>query len=79
MRKIEFLNRFTEREKGIIDLLIKGFSYKEISTKYSISEKTVNSHAQNIYKKAKVRGRGELIFLFSNLESVYKEPDEIKS
>jgi DNA-binding NarL/FixJ family response regulator len=50
----------TEREKEILHLLIKGLSYKEISSNIFISIETLNSHIKNIYRKLNVHSRSEL-------------------
>lgn len=50
----------TEREKQILQLLIKGNSYKEISASIFISTETLNSHIKNIYRKLNVHSRAEL-------------------
>lgn len=43
---------FSEREQEVIGLLLQGKTRKEIAASLSISVNTVNSHLQNIYKKA---------------------------
>jgi DNA-binding NarL/FixJ family response regulator len=50
----------TGREKEILQLLIKGNSYKEISATLFISVETLNSHIKNIYRKLNVHSRSEL-------------------
>jgi len=50
----------TEREKEILQLLIKGNSYKEIAAALFISVETLNSHIKNIYRKLNVHSRSEL-------------------
>lgn len=50
----------TEREREILDLLVKGLSYKELSSKIFISVQTLNSHIKNIYRKVNVHSRSEL-------------------
>lgn len=50
----------TEREKQILELLINGFSYKEIASSIIISVETLNSHIKNIYRKLNVHSRSEL-------------------
>ena len=50
----------TEREKEILQYLIKGFSYKEIAASIFISTETLNTHIKNIYRKLNVHSRGEL-------------------
>jgi DNA-binding NarL/FixJ family response regulator len=58
----------TEREKEVLQLLIKGNSYKEIAASIFISVETLNSHIKNIYRKLNVHSRGELAARFrSNL------------
>ena len=50
----------TDREKEILQLLIKGNSYKEIAGTIFISVETLNSHIKNIYRKLNVHSRSEL-------------------
>jgi DNA-binding NarL/FixJ family response regulator len=49
-------NKFnlTEREKTILELLVRGNSYKMIADKSSITVDTVKKHLQNIYHKLHV-------------------------
>jgi DNA-binding NarL/FixJ family response regulator len=56
--------RLTTREKEILELLIKGLSYKEISAKCYISIDTLNSHIRNIYSKLNVHSRAEIAARF---------------
>ncbi len=49
--------RLTERETEILDLLSKGYLYKEIAGKLNISFDTVRSHLRNIYDKLHVHSR----------------------
>lgn len=53
--------KITNREKEIIDLLIRGNSYKEISEKLVIALPTVKTHIFNIYKKLGIKNKIELI------------------
>jgi DNA-binding NarL/FixJ family response regulator len=50
----------TKRETEILDLLVKGLSYKEIAANFFISIETLNSHIKNIYRKLNVHSRSEL-------------------
>lgn len=59
--------QFTKREQEILTELFKGKTYKNIATKLSISENTVKTHVKNIYAKAKVQSRAELIYSSSTL------------
>lgn len=45
----------TKRESEILNLLVKGFSYKMIAEECHISYPTVNSHITKIYAKLKVQ------------------------
>ena len=49
------------REKEILDLLSKGFRYKEIAAQLFISIETVRTHIRNIYEKLQVNSRTEAL------------------
>lgn len=51
----------TEREKEILNLLAKGFRYKEIADQLSISTETVRRHVHNIYEKLHVQSRTDAL------------------
>ena len=53
-------NNLTEREKEVLQLLVKGLSYKEIAGLCFITVQTLNSHIKNIYQKLNVHSRAEL-------------------
>lgn len=57
----------TDREKEILQLLIKGNSYKEIASSLFISVETLNSHIKNIYRKLNVHSRSELAAKYGNV------------
>jgi DNA-binding CsgD family transcriptional regulator len=59
--------QLTNREKEIINLLIQGFQNKEISQKLFISESTVKTHIQNIYKKLGIQNRVQLVNSFKGI------------
>lgn len=54
----------TRRETEIVALLKKGLSYNEIAAALHLSYHTINHHLKNIYLKANVRSRSELIAKF---------------
>lgn len=56
--------RLTKTEFEICYLLLKGFSLVEISHFREISLSTCKEHARNIYKKAGVKNRSELVCFF---------------
>jgi DNA-binding NarL/FixJ family response regulator len=54
----------SRRESEVLQLLMKGHTYKEISEQCFISMDTVFSHIKNIYKKLNVRSKAEIILRF---------------
>jgi DNA-binding NarL/FixJ family response regulator len=57
----EAVELLTEREMEILDLLAKGYLYKEIAAKLFISNSTVKQHIHNIYGKLHVQTRTEAL------------------
>lgn len=51
--------KLTEREREVLEYLIKGRSNKEIASNLFISEETVKSHLKTLFAKLKVRDRTE--------------------
>jgi DNA-binding NarL/FixJ family response regulator len=54
-------NLLSPKESEVLNLLAKGFLYKEISDKLSISVNTVKQHIHRIYQKLHVSNRTEAI------------------
>lgn len=54
----------TEREREMLELLLKGKSNKEISNLTYVSTETVKTHLQNIYRKLGIKSRLEAVALF---------------
>lgn len=50
----------TLRERGVCKLVVRGYSNKEISSKLSITERTVETHRANIFRKLNVHNAAEL-------------------
>jgi DNA-binding CsgD family transcriptional regulator len=46
---------------GVLRLLVRGASYKEIAAARSVSPKTVDHQVQHLFRKFGVRSRGELV------------------
>jgi len=57
----EELNTLTNKEKQILDLLAKGFLYKEIANQLHSTRNTVKQHIHHIYEKLHVQNRTEAI------------------
>ena len=55
------ISMLTPREKEILDLLAKGYRYKEIADSLFISIKTVRPHIRNIYEKLQVGSRMDAV------------------
>lgn len=55
------LNKVTERESEVSNLLIKGHSYEDISKELFVSKSTVKSHIRNLYRKLEINNKIELI------------------
>jgi DNA-binding NarL/FixJ family response regulator len=51
----------SQREHEILDLLVKGYRYKEIADALCVSFETVRSHLKNIYAKLHVHSRTEAV------------------
>lgn len=54
----------TKKEEEIMSLICQGFRNKEIAQKLNISEQTVKSHCNRIYKKVGVSDRVQLVLYF---------------
>lgn len=60
--------KFTQSEKEVALLLLKGLTLDEIAEIRQTKEKTVRQQASNLYKKAGLSGRHELVaFFFEDL------------
>lgn len=51
----------TEREREVIEMMIKGKSNKEIEQELFISPHTVKNHIYNVFQKTGVKSRHQLI------------------
>ena len=56
------------REREVLDLLSKGYLYKEIGEKLEISTHTVNTHIRRIYEKLHVRSRSQAVAKYRGLK-----------
>lgn len=62
----ELDKQLTEKEKEVVQLLLRGYTYKGISEKLHISENTMKFHIKNIYQKLHINNKMELIRMFSD-------------
>jgi DNA-binding NarL/FixJ family response regulator len=51
------------RERQVLELLVRGLSYKEIAGELGISSSTVGTYVQRIYEKLHVSSRREIMAL----------------
>lgn len=58
-------SRLTEREREVVALVLDGLTNGEIAKALFVSEITVKKHVSSVYGKLSVKGRGQLIKLFS--------------
>ncbi len=49
------------RERGVLDALAKGYSYKETADLLGISYSTVHTHIERVYQKLHVQSRGQAV------------------
>jgi DNA-binding NarL/FixJ family response regulator len=57
----DYFNILSEREREILDYLSRGFRYKEIASRISLSTETVRTHIHNIYGKLQVSSRTDAL------------------
>jgi len=60
------INHLSNRERDVVKLLLEGKSNKLIASSLHITENTVEFHLKNIYSKAQVNSRTELIIKLGN-------------
>jgi DNA-binding NarL/FixJ family response regulator len=55
------------RESEVLDLLARGYLYKEIAESLGVSLPTVNTYIRRIYEKLHVRSRGQAVARYAHL------------
>jgi DNA-binding NarL/FixJ family response regulator len=56
----------SQREREVLELLARGYLYKEIVEKLKVSRGTVNTYIRRIYDKLHVRSRSQAVARFSH-------------
>ncbi|MBO9561533.1 MAG: response regulator transcription factor [Niastella sp.] len=64
--QIEEEKLLSSREQELLQLLIKGYSYKMIAEELNIALETVRSHIKKIYRKLQVNSATEAIYKITN-------------
>jgi DNA-binding NarL/FixJ family response regulator len=54
------LDQLTPREREVLRLLARGYTYKEIARRLEVSIKTVESHVSSVLRKLQLSSRHEL-------------------
>jgi DNA-binding CsgD family transcriptional regulator len=54
------IDRLTPREREVVVLIARGYTYKETAADLGISVKTLENHMHNIFRKLGVASRHEL-------------------
>jgi two-component system response regulator DevR len=57
---VEMRASLSERELGVVRLIVEGLSNKEISSRLALSDKTVKNHISHILAKLKLRARTQV-------------------
>lgn len=57
----------SQREREVLELLARGFLYKEIADQLQIGVATVNTYIRRIYEKLHVRSRAQAVAKYANL------------
>jgi DNA-binding NarL/FixJ family response regulator len=60
------MDQLTSREKDVLRLIARGFAYKQVARKLSISIKTVETHVSSVLRKLQLSNRHELARWASN-------------
>lgn len=63
--------QLTRREREILDMIAKGFSYAETSKICGISAATVHSHLKSVYRKLEVHSKTEAVFEARRRKLIY--------
>lgn len=61
------IEELTSRELEVLNLISKGFTYKETGNQLGIAEETVRKHSRNIYVKLHVKNKTEAALKFSKI------------
>src|SRR5208337_4684769 len=60
-------DNLSPREREVLELLARGYLYKEIAGSLHISVPTVNAHIRRIYEKLHVRSRSQAVAKFTHV------------
>ncbi len=64
----------SRREQEVLDLLARGYLYKEIAERLNVSVPTVNTYVRRIYEKLQVRSRAQAVAKYAHLAGPKQGP-----
>lgn len=67
------------REHEVLDLLARGYLYKEIAERLNISVPTVNTYVRRMYEKLHVRSRAQAVAKLNHLPRPHDPPRSVSS
>jgi len=62
------------REQEVLDLLARGYLYKEIAERLNVSVPTVNTYVRRMYEKLHVRSRAQAVAKYAHLAETEPKP-----
>lgn len=68
------MESLSARERQVLELLARGYLFKEITESLGIGLSTVNAHVRHIYEKLHVHSRTQAVVRFLESESPYPKP-----
>ena len=61
------MQSLSPREREVLELLARGYLYKEIAERLSLSLPTISTHIRHIYEKLQVRSRAQAVAKFAKI------------
>ena len=65
------------REQEVLELLARGYLYKEIADRLNISVPTVNTYIRRMYEKLHVRSRSQAVAKYAHLSGGEQRPPNL--
>ena len=67
-------HELSPREQEVLDLLARGYLYKEIAERLNISVPTVNTYVRRMYEKLQVQSRAQAVAKYAHLSDSEQGP-----
>ncbi len=71
---VDAADELSPREQEVLDLLARGYLYKEIAERLNISVPTVNTYVRRMYEKLHVRSRAQAVAKYARLSPGTERP-----